>query len=51
MSMPEDRYFKQLSSQECLVEADRKTWSRVVNDLDKGECLKEVEEEIVWQPH
>ena len=50
MSMPEDRYPKQLYSQEWNIKSrrdrQRKTLRRVVDDLfvvDKGECLQEVE--------
>ena len=51
--MPEDRYPKQLCSQEWNIKPrrgrQRKTWGRVVDDLfvalglDKTECLQEVE--------
>ena len=54
-SMPEDRYSKQLCSQEWNIKPrrgrQRKTWGRVVDDLfvalgiDKTECLQEVEGE------
>ena len=53
VSMPENKYPKQLYSQEWNIKPcrgrQRKTWGRVVDDLfvalgiDKGECLKEVE--------
>ncbi len=61
-SMPENRYPKQLFSQEWNIKPrrgrQRKTWGRVVDDLfialgiDKGEYLHELEGGgIVWQPH
>ena len=50
--MPEDRYPKQLCRQECNIKPrrgrQRKTWGRVVDDPDKGECLQEVEGGDSW---